>query len=229
MTKPALIVFDIAGTTVRDNGNVAAAFMEAFGDSGYAIARQEAQQVMGYRKSDAIRLLLRRHGRDVSDPALVEEIHKRFNEKMIRFYNTTPDLKPFEDVEDLFNWLREKKIRIALNTGFTSPITHTILNRLGWKEGETVDAVVSSDQVENGRPAPDMIIEMMQRFGIGDPKAVVKVGDTESDVEEGRQAGCGLVVGVTTGAYSRKQLEKYHPDHVIDRLGSLKIIINQLS
>jgi phosphonatase-like hydrolase len=156
-------------------------------------------------------------------------MHDSFNKKMIRFYKTTPDLKPFDDTESLFGWLREKKIRIALNTGFTSPITKTILDRLLWKTGETVDAVVSSDQVANGRPAPDMIFKIMDQLQVKDPLSVIKVGDTESDVEEGRQAGCGLVISVTTGAYTREQLEKYHPDRIIDRLDSLKPILNQLS
>ena len=229
MIKPGLVVFDIAGTTVRDKGNVAGAFMDAFTDSGYVISREDAQQVMGYKKSDAIRILLRQKGEDASDQAVVEKIHDAFNDKMIRFYNSTPDLKPFEDTENLFDWLRERKIRIALNTGFSSPITETILNRLHWKAAETIDAVVSSDEVEHGRPAPDMIFKIMDLLHITDPLSVVKIGDTESDIAEGRQAGCGLVVGVTTGAYSRKQLEKYQPDHIIDHLEWLKGILNLAS
>jgi phosphoglycolate phosphatase-like HAD superfamily hydrolase len=45
------------------------------------------------------------------------------------------------------------------------------------------------------------------------------------DIEEGRNAGCGIVVGVTTGAYTRDQLEAYHPDHIIDGLQELELII----
>ncbi|HCL84813.1 MAG TPA: HAD family hydrolase, partial [Chitinophagaceae bacterium] len=45
-------------------------------------------------------------------------------------------------------------------------------------------------------------------------------------VEEGRQAGCGLVIGVTTGAYTREALEKYNPDFIIDRLLVLQEILN---
>jgi phosphoglycolate phosphatase-like HAD superfamily hydrolase len=52
------------------------------------------------------------------------------------------------------------------------------------------------------------------------------VGDTEVDVLEGRNAGCGLVVSVTTGALSREQLTVFGPDMIIDDLTELKSVID---
>jgi phosphoglycolate phosphatase-like HAD superfamily hydrolase len=34
-------------------------------------------------------------------------------------------------------------------------------------------------------------------------------------------ADCGLVVGVTTGAYSREELSLHSPDYIIDHLKEL--------
>jgi phosphoglycolate phosphatase-like HAD superfamily hydrolase len=65
----------------------------------------------------------------------------------------------------------------------------------------------------------------MQRAGITDPKEVMKIGDTEVDVNEGRNAGCSLVIAVTTGAFTKMQLEEYHPDHIIDDLSQLPALI----
>ena len=58
MSAIKLVVFDIAGTTVRDNGNVAQAFLAAFRDFGFTIPPSEVKKVMGFRKIDAIALLL---------------------------------------------------------------------------------------------------------------------------------------------------------------------------
>jgi Predicted phosphatases len=66
---------------------------------------------------------------------------------------------------------------------------------------------------------------LMKRFNITDAVTVVKVGDTEVDVLEGRNTGCGLVVAVTTGAYTREMLENYHPDKIIDSLHELPSLI----
>jgi phosphoglycolate phosphatase-like HAD superfamily hydrolase len=46
-------------------------------------------------------------------------------------------------------------------------------------------------------------------------------------VEEGRNAGCGVVAAVTTGAYTREELEECQPDHIIDDLKELMPIVEQ--
>ena len=117
---------------------------------------------------------------------------------------------------------------MALNTGFTRSITDTILHRLRWDDRSSlIDQVICSDEVERGRPYADMIEVLMGDLGIESSAQVLKVGDTEVDVEEGRNAACGKVVSVTTGAYTREQLQSYGPDFIIDDLQELLPIIEQ--
>jgi phosphonatase-like hydrolase len=226
MDNIELVVFDIAGTTVHDKGNVAASFLDAFAGYGYSISREAAQDVMGFRKKDAIRILLDKFypGYD-GNGELIGKIHDAFTRNMISFYEKDEDLQPLPNAEEMFLWLKEKGIKLALNTGFTKAITDTVLNRLGWKSGSTVDCIISSDEVEHGRPHPDMILAVMKQLDIKKPSSVAKVGDTEVDVEEGRLAGCSLIISVTTGAYTRARLEQYHPDYIIDNLSELKSIL----
>jgi len=54
---------------------------------------------------------------------------------------------------------------------------------------------------------------------------VAKIGDTRVDIEEGRNAGCGVVVGLSTGAYTKAQLMKCQPDYIIDSLDLLPSLI----
>ena len=88
-----------------------------------------------------------------------------------------------------------------------------------------MDDYIASDEVEQGRPHPFMIRELMNRAGIDDPSVVLKIGDTAVDIKEGRNSNCGLVIAVTTGAFTRKQLEAYHPDHILDNLSELPNLI----
>ena len=69
-----------------------------------------------------------------------------------------------------------------------------------------LDAYVSAYEVAEGRPYPYMIHRLMERVGVMDVRRVCKVGDSVRDMEEGRNAGCGLVVGVTSGADSGEDL-----------------------
>jgi len=227
MKQIRLVVFDMAGTTVFDKGNVADAFQQAFRKNGLEVGKEKIKTVMGWRKKDAIRILLEKFYPDHASIENIETIHEDFINSMIRFYETDADLRAQPFAEELFNKLRQLGIKVALNTGFTRSITDTILKRLNWSENSNLDAVIASDEVPNGRPYPDMIQNIMKKLDIHDPEQVVKVGDTEVDVQEGRNAGCGIVVSVTTGAYTREQLEQYHPDHIIDSLKDLDRIIQQ--
>jgi phosphonatase-like hydrolase len=116
-------------------------------------------------------------------------------------------------------------IKIGLDTGFSKDIASLIFNRLQW--AGRIDYMVASDEVKNGRPFPDMIQKIMSELGIEDTNEVVKVGDTEVDVNEGINAGCKYVIGITTGSFKREQLEPYHPTHIIDDISEVIAIINQ--
>jgi phosphonatase-like hydrolase len=229
MSSIQLVVFDIAGTTVRDNGSVADSFITAFRDYGFTMPEAEVKKVMGFRKMDAIALLLEKFAPEYkNDSELTDRIHTHFIDKMIEFYMGDQTLSPLPHAEAVFYALKQQGIKIALNTGFTRSITDTILHRLRWDDrSPLIDQVICSDEVALGRPHPDMIKVLMQDLDIVSPEQVVKVGDTEVDVEEGRNAGCGIVVSVTTGSYTREQLLPYRPDFIIDDLQELLPIVEQ--
>src|SRR5678815_2313027 len=130
------------------------------------------------------------------------------------------------DAEEIFAFFKNNNIKVGLDTGFFSDITHVIIERLGWLKNGLVDYVISSDETAEGRPYPYMIQELMKRADVTDPKKVIKIGDTEVDIKEGRNAGCLLTIAVTTGkSYSREQLELYQPDFIIDSLHELPALL----
>ncbi len=229
MLQAKLVVFDMAGTTIVDKGSVSAAFIQAFLSHELDIPAHEVHKVMGYRKVDAIKLLLERFypGKKDQYADLIPAIHHTFEQSMVDFYLADTALAPLPGAEEIFKQLKSSGIKTALNTGFTRTITDAILQRLNWKDSSPVDAVICSDEVPEGRPAPYMIQELMRQCGVTDPVQVVKVGDTEVDILEGRNAHCGLVVSVTTGAYSRNELLALQPDHIIDSLENLIPLINK--
>lgn len=217
-----LIVFDIAGTTVKDDDYVAHAFRNAFVKNGYDISLDQTYPYMGIKKIVAVNAMLAKLGGQSADAGT---IYTDFTDEMMDFYTYNASVMPLPYAEEVFQQLKEKGIRIALNTGFPRIIADVIINRLQWKDKGWVDDIISSDEVEHGRPQPFMIQELMLRASITDPLEVAKVGDTEVDVNEGRNAGCGLVVAVTTGAYTEEQLAAYDPDHIISSLSLLPNLI----
>jgi phosphonatase-like hydrolase len=222
-----LVVFDIAGTTVKDDHDVSKAFQAALKKSNYEVPLELINPLMGYEKNLAIRQILRLHEHNDAKitTALVTKIHEEFVRQMIDHYRSEPGIEPLPNVEETFSQLHAMGIQVGINTGFSRDIADTIVDRLQWKEKGLVDHVVGSDEVELGRPHPYMIQKMMIDGRIERSMEVAKVGDTEVDVREGQNAGCRYVIGVTTGIFTREELEPYNPTHIIDDMSELINII----
>jgi phosphonatase-like hydrolase len=231
MSKVQLVVFDIAGTTVLDGGNVAIAFAQAMKEHGYTIAKEEVNPLMGYKKPVAIRMLLEKYEPNAAkiDETLIHAIHDRFVDLMIHYYQTGQGVEPLPGVDKVFSYLKDRGVKIGLDTGFSRDIAQAIIDRLGWEKEGKINYVVASDEVPSGRPAPFMIQKMMDEAGISDPRQVVKIGDTEVDINEGLNAGCLFSIGVTTGAFTREELRKYHPTHIIDHMEELIPILESVN
>jgi phosphoglycolate phosphatase-like HAD superfamily hydrolase len=118
---------------------------------------------------------------------------------------------------EIFDYLKKKNIKIALNTGFYRHVTDILLKKLDWKVGERIDFSITSDEVAKGRPQPYMIQALMKHFYIKNPIHVFKIGDTPSDLMEGRAAGCWSF-GVTNGSHTRQELLLYDNDGLFDSL-----------
>jgi phosphonatase-like hydrolase len=117
--------------------------------------------------------------------------------------------------------LRSKGLFVVLNTGYDRNTASSLLLKLGWEVGKDIDGLVTADDVSNGRPQPDMIHKAMELCGIKEPREVLKAGDSTIDIEEGKNANCGLTIGVLTGAQNETQLKTASPDHILPSLASL--------
>lgn len=231
MLPVELVVFDLAGTTVKDDGSIATAFRNAMAAFKYEIPDAEIYPLMGYHKPQAIQMMLEKFEPDAEliTEDYIMAIHQRFQQEMIRYYESTSLLEPLPYAEEIFEKLHGYGVKVGLNTGFSKAIADTIMDRLGWIRKGLADFLVASNQVPAGRPHPFMIEHLMKMAGIRESAKVVKVGDTEVDVMEGRNAGCRFSIAVTTGAFTREGLVPYNPDFIIDSLAEIEPILTGIS
>ncbi|MEO0731948.1 MAG: phosphonatase-like hydrolase [Bacteroidota bacterium] len=218
----SLAVFDMAGTTVNEGNVVYRTLYKAFQRAGYQLSLNLVLRYgAGKEKLQATRDILQKVAPFTANPEVrARGIHANFRETLSTAYQALA-VTTFPGTEQLFADLREQGIAVVLNTGYDRATAELLLRKLGWVEGREYATLVSADEVKRGRPAPDMILLAMQRLGVEDAAQVLKVGDSIIDVEEGKNAGCGWTVGVTTGAHTREQLVSARPDLVIDALPEL--------
>jgi phosphonatase-like hydrolase len=221
MTK--MVVFDMAGTTVDEANVVYKTLLQVINAAGFSFTLEQVLALgAGKEKLMAVKDILATA--NAVDEAQANAIHTSFTKALEIAYNTF-ELKPQPGAEAVFSALKEKGIAVVLNTGYNRATAESILQKLGWQVGMQVDALVTATDVVYNRPNPDMILLAMQQLCVGDAATVVKVGDSIIDIEEGKNAGCGLSIGITTGAHTQAQLATAHPDYIIHNLAALLPLI----
>jgi phosphonatase-like hydrolase len=178
----------------------------------------------GKEKFQAINDVLESTGHKNNSKINASEIFESFKEMLVEAYEKL-EVTPCEGVEELFLKLKENGVKVVLNTGYNRETAQTLLNKLGWKVGNQIDALITADDVVNGRPTSEMIDKAMQLFNITDAAHVLKAGDSIIDIEEGQNANCGVTVGVLTGAHTREQLETARPTMILDSLQELGAVL----
>lgn len=212
-----LVVFDMAGTTVDEDNVVYKTVRAAINAAGYEFTQDQVQAAgAGKEKSQAIRDVLALDG----NPHREEEIESIFQDFKKRLGIAYQDLQVKEQpgASDVFAELRKRGVKVVLNTGYDRATAEGLIEKIGWSVGGEIDGLVTASDVVVGRPGPEMIELAMEQTGVTEAASVIKVGDSQIDIEEGKNARCGLTFGITTGAQSEAQLRESEPTAVIDRL-----------
>jgi phosphonatase-like hydrolase len=210
-----LVVSDMAGTTVKDSGEVARAFSAALAGHGIEASTAQINAVRGASKREAIATLVApKYG---TDATRVEAVYSAFKNHLQRVF--TREAQPVVGAVETFAWLRQRNIKLALNTGFDRDITELLIDALDWRN--VADAVICGDDVPQGRPAPYMIFRAMEATATTDVRHVLNIGDTVSDLQAAHNAGVGVSVGVLSGAHTREQLAREPSSYLIDSIDDL--------
>ena len=218
MKKIKAVIFDWAGTTV-DFGCMAPvqAFVEVFKEFGIEPTMEEVREPMGMLKIDHIRTMLKmerirnlwieKYGKDPEEED-AQKMYAIFEEKLLSILHLYSDPKP--GVVDVVNRLRRNGYKIGSTTGYNDKMMEIVVPAAREK-GYEPDVWFSPDSTgQKGRPYPYMIFRNMEALGIKKVRRVLKVGDTVSDIKEGRNAGvwsAGIVVGSSEMGLTQEEFE----------------------
>lgn len=207
MKKTEAVIFDWAGTTV-DYGCMAPvqAFVEVFKHFGITPTMEEVRGPMGMLKRDHIKTMLQmericslwkeKYGAEPGEED-VDRLYGLFEEKLMSILDQYAQPKPY--VTETVEKLRDMGIAIGSTTGYTDAMME-IVTREAKKAGYAPDCWFSPDATgHKGRPYPYMIFRNMEALGVSCVEGVIKVGDTVSDIREGKNAGV-VTIGVIEGS-----------------------------
>jgi phosphonatase-like hydrolase len=208
-------VFDTGGTIIQDRGDVPEALMGAFSARGIHVTPEEIAKWRGASKREVVRRFAgeRSSAKGAELDGLAAAIYADFNARTIEAYKGVP---PIAGAENAFRKLKQSGYLLAATTGFGREIATSIFHRLGWEK--YFAAVVTGDDVAQGRPSPFMIFHAMEAALVNSVAEVMVAGDTPLDLEAGTNAGVRGVVGVLSGASKEERLR---PEPHTDIVGSV--------
>ncbi|NDQ56155.1 MAG: HAD hydrolase-like protein [Acidipila sp.] len=224
MLKIKLVIFDIGGTIIEDNGEVIEAFYAALERNGLDATRAELTEFKGASKRSVItRFVQRQWGKeDAGNEARIAKVYGDFKAQLESKFSNG-GVKPIPGTAATIAWLKAHDIACATTTGFYRSVTDHILRSAGWEN--TFAANICSDDVKDGRPAPYMIFRAMEAAGSADVREVLNVGDTKLDLQAGKRAGVFGVIGVLTGIHKEDRLLPESPSYLIPSVAELPALI----
>jgi HAD superfamily hydrolase (TIGR01509 family) len=182
------ILFDVDGTLVDTNYLHVVAWSRALRARGHTVPMHKLHETVGQGADRFVETVLGRQDEDVADA------HTDFYGPFLH------ELVPFEGAADLLRTTKRAGLAVVLATSASAKEAQHLRDALD--ADDVVDEVTTKDDVEESKPAPDLVRAALAKT---DADEAVMVGDSPYDVEAARRAGIDTVC-VVTGGFSEEEL-----------------------
>jgi HAD superfamily hydrolase (TIGR01549 family) len=209
-----VVVFDFDGVLVDSNEAWADIFSKASRSAG--VKREFTyDDIRPHYGKPYMEVFKRAHPRFRHDSGMMEAMYSNFIKLATKddFHNS---FKTIGGLKSTLGKLK-KRFKLAVGSGNSRRLLDRFLKRLGLYK--YFDMVVSGDEVENGKPSPDLLLKIIDHFGIR-PQEAVYVGDSEADITAAKRAKMRSIA-VLTGALDREHAIMMKPDFVIEDAAKL--------
>lgn len=193
------MIFDIDGTLVDTNPAHVEAWRGAFKRLGYDIPTERIVIEIGKGGDLLVPSILGQEGETRHGEALRKAQKEEFREIAERVH-----FRVFPCVPELFRALRERGIKTALATSSDKKHLQTTMKSAGIDLTSLADVMVTKDDAEASKPAPDLVIVAWEKLAVA-PTECAMVGDTVYDGQASQAAGV-VFLAVLTGCSSASEL-----------------------
>ena len=189
-TTPGAVLFDVDGTLVDTVYQHVLAWWEAFSEAGHAVSCFDIHRAIGRGSRDLVESLI-----GTSDDVLTEAHSAKWAELRER---TTA----FHQVPELLARCAERGLTVVLCTSGEGPDLEFFVKAIGG-DGPVHD-IVSSEDVEQSKPSPEIVAKAVQAAGVPAERCVM-IGDTVYDIRAA--AGAGVRgIGLLCGGIGEREL-----------------------
>ena len=175
------VIFDMDGVIFDTEKVYLDIWIEVFEKYGYKMTKELYVNVMGTGRKNVIKTFLENFGDDLPIEKMYEE---KDNQLFYRIENQGIPLK--EGVKELFSMLKEKNYKIALATSAKRERVEKQIKDKWLKE--SFDAIVCGDDVEKGKPSPDIFLKAAKEIDV-EPENCFVVEDSPAGIKAAFSGG----------------------------------------
>ncbi len=201
----AAVVFDVDGTLLDTNYLHVIAWWESFLAEGHEVSCFDIHRTIGRSSEELVEVLIGR-----ADDKVVEGHSQRWaplRQRMI----------PFSGAADLVRACAERGLKVVWATSGSPEDVEDFTAKLACDDAVT--AIVNSSDVEDSKPAPDIVLAALDAVGVA-PERAVMIGDTVYDVRAARAAGVQSIA-VLGGGIGETELRQEQPTAVYGNCAEL--------
>ena len=216
MANYKVVMLDFDGTTACTVPAIYHAAKRMLGLHGYEVEKEVVYKNFALALPFAFRCF---SGDESIDDATIEQmiveyntIYKEESEKLVEL---------FDGVVETLDHLTKAGVKVVITSNNVKPVLRRLTTNLGI--AEYIDDIVSVEDVENVKPAPDIALEVLRRYNISGEESLV-VGDATLDMDMGREAGCHLC-GVSFGSHTPEMLRERGARYIVDHFSEIEKIV----
>jgi HAD superfamily hydrolase (TIGR01509 family) len=211
MAEPTIAVLDVDGTLIDSNYQHALAWYRALRAVGETYPVWRLHRLIGMGGDQLVSAL----GGDDLERRVGDEARERQGEEVDRLLE---EMAPLPGARDLLVAIKDRGHRLVLASSGQQRHVDASLDKLDARE--LADEWTSSSDVENSKPAPDLLQVALTKLGAPQDASSVMVGDSTWDVEAAKKAGMPALV-VRSGGFGDDELRAAGAVAIFDTPGDL--------
>jgi len=210
------VIFDWDGTLADTRATIVASFHQALKEINIRISDKYIEQRMGIGAAETFREILRETKHPV-DEELVKRLVECKSQSQISLKN---QVQLFQGAIDILEMLQDK-VKVGLASMNSKSVIDTLINAKGVET--YFQAVVTADAVKQFKPHPEIFLKCAQQLDTS-PLECIVIEDSLFGVKAAKAAGMSCIA-VTTGDYSKEDIEKEKPEAIVSSLEQAKVLL----
>lgn len=219
MAKFQAVIFDWDGTLADTRQVLVTAFQQVLRENGCQVKDEFIERRIGIGPR-----LIFREALDTCSIPWSPHLLTQLQQRKIQIQITMLDsIQLFEGVVTLLQTLKDQ-VKIGLATMSNRPVIEHTLVKLGL--ADYFPAIVTFDDVIHSKPNPEVFLKCATLLDC-QAKHCVVIEDSIFGIMAAKEAHMNCIA-VTSGMYSREELEKHNPDLIVDAINEYTKILRYI-